>query len=462
MGYITFFVSVILLILSINDNKNKLVMPKTLFYLLWTFILFLSILNLYDIIKPSPMAYFLIALMLLFFFLGDHLSKYKLKKIKLPSKIQICMKKTKDKLIIIREKYNKSPKYKIIYILAALSIIFTLIDCIIVIKNLLDGVPMYTIRRWRMGTFGVDNNPILSRRTFIEETFRSVILSPFEAIIPPIAAYAFFDNKETKKNKYTLLIISIFMLVLSSVAGGGGRLGFIYYFGSFLLAFMVSIKNNKKIDIKKYSKYIVLILVLGFVATFALTKMRTSHGFIKQVYTYFALPPTLLSLWLPKITDIPHTYGLLTTFGLHSYIFRGFDAIGLDFLVPTIYNDTFHHLLNAEKFLQVGYGVGNAFVSPVYYFMIDGGITFLCLASLLFGYMISKIYEKLIVNINLKNFVIYALIMYGVFLTFIRVQTIIPSYIISFVFAIILLDVMEEKIETKGCNKKWKKKNIRS
>ena len=462
MGYIAFFVSVILLILSINDNKGKLVMPKTLFYLLWTFILFLSILNLYDIIKPSPMAYFLIALMLLFFFLGDHLSKYKLKKIELPAKIKIHITKLKDKLTIIREKYNKSPKYKIIYILAALFIIFTLIDCVIVIKNLIDGVPMYKIRRWRMGAYGIDSNPILDRRTFGEEIFRNVILSPFETLMPPIAAYTFFKEKEKKSNKYILLILSIVILILSCVAGGGGRLGFIYYFGSYLLAFLISLKNNKRIDIKKYTKYIIIILILGFIATISLTKFRTSNSFIKQVYTYFAMPPTLLSLWLPKITNIEHTYGLLTTFGVHSYIFRGFDAVGLDILIPSIYNDTFQHLLNAEKFIQAGFGVANAFVTPIYYFMIDGGIPFVCLASMFFGYITSKLYNKLIDKIDIKNFVVYTLVMYGIFLTFIRIQTAIPSFIISFIFAIILLDTVEEKNNKERSKKKWKKKNIHS
>ena len=89
--------------------------------------------------------------------------------------------------------------------------------------------------------------------------------------------------------------------------------------------------------------------------------------------------------------------------------------------------------------MQLGFGVGNAFVTPIYYFMIDGGIPFVCLASLLLGIITKKIYKYTANNNNIKNFVLYALIIYGIFLTFIRIQTVIPSYIISFIFAVLIL-----------------------
>ncbi len=43
-------------------------------------------------------------------------------------------------------------------------------------------------------------------------------------------------------------------------------------------------------------------------------------------------------------------------------------------------------------------------------------------------------------EISLRSFAIYVLIMYGVFLTFIRIQTCTPSYVISFAMAYFILD----------------------
>ena len=232
------------------------------------------------------------------------------------------------------------------------------------------------------------------------------------------------------------------MLLLSSIAGGGGRLGYIYYFGCFLLAFFNIYKSDKISEQtkRKYKKIVLTILGIGFLLVVALTIFRTGKGnFIKQVYTYFALPPTLLSIWLPQIKEVEHTYGLLSFFGVHSYFFRTLETIGLSNLVPNIYNDVYTHILNAENFKNVGYGVGNAFVSPIYYFMIDGGYVFVCIASYFFGLLVSNLYRKLNENINMKKFVIYCLITYGVFLTFIRIQTAIPAYIISFIITYLIL-----------------------
>ena len=279
-------------------------------------------------------------------------------------------------------------------------------------------------------------------------------MTPFATLVPPITAY-YFLNSNDRKQRYKLLVNSLTILILSSIAGGGGRLGFIYYFGCFLLAFFIIYKNNNvsKELIKKYKKIIIIILILGILFMCAYTIFRTGIGnIVKQVYTYFALPPTLLSIWLPDIENVSHTYGMTTFFGIHSYFFRVLDTIGLDFLVPQIYNDTYSHILNAEIFKDVGYGVGNAFVTPIYYFFIDGGYLFVCIASLLFGYIVTRWYENFEENINIRTFTIYALITYGIFLTFMRIQTAIPAYIISFILTFVVLRPVARKKEKDNDN----------
>lgn len=438
MDIIVFTISIIFLMINLLfTRKNKLISPMIIFYAIWSFVLFLSILNLYDIYKPSDEAYFLIMLMLIFFFIGNFFNML-----------------IKNRHIVVLRKKNKDskgvtvkPRFKIFYILNILIVLFNLIDLYIIIKESMKGTPMWQIRNWSLQPYG-SSNPLLDRRNFIEECIRSIILGPYATIIPPITAYYFFNSNDNKQ-RYKLLISSLTVLVTSSLAGGGGRLGFIYYFGSFILAFAVLYRNKDefKSKIKNYKRFIVLLAVLGILLTFIYTTIRTGKGnFAKQIYTYFALPPTLLSEWLPNIKNIEHTYGMTTFFGVHSYFFRILDTIGMDLFVPRVYKYSYANILNAELFRDVGYGVANAFVTPIYYFIIDGGYTFVIIASFLFGYVVSNSYKKFERNINVKSFTIYALITYGMFLTFIRVQTAIPSYIISFIFVNLLLktSVQEE------------------
>ena len=71
MNLITLIISIVLLIGFIFFyRKRNTISPIVIFFLLWTFVLFLSNLNLYGIYRPSFKAYFLIMLMLLFFSVG--------------------------------------------------------------------------------------------------------------------------------------------------------------------------------------------------------------------------------------------------------------------------------------------------------------------------------------------------------------------------------------------------------
>lgn len=438
MNIIALIISILLLIGTIiYYRKRKAISPIVIFFLLWTFILFLSNLNLYGIYKPSFQAYFLITLMLLFFSAGVALN------------IVIKKQKIKKAKHLKTEKNNKKIKlrYKVYYFLCFLIIVFYVIDIILIIQELQKGTPLWQIRNWTLEPVGSDN-PILNRRSFLESIIRNIILAPFEMIIPPITAFYFF-NEENKRRKYVLFGVSLLVLITSSIAGGGGRLGFIYYIGCFILVFFVVYKNSSIEKIKKYKKIICGFLILGVLFVAIYTIFRTGFGnIIKQTYTYFALPPTLLSLWLPDLENVNHTFGLTTFFGIHSYFFRVLDTIGLDFLVPQIYNDTYSYITNAEIFKEVGYGVGNAFVTPIYYFYIDGGYIFVCFASMLFGYIVSEVFERFEQNINIKSFAIYSLVTYGVFVTFMRIQTAIPAYIISFIFIEVLFK--NTKIKTIG------------
>lgn len=437
MGIIAFTICFTFLIISLVLNRKKNFSPVVLFFALWSFILFLSILKLYNIYTPSDETYFLIILMIVFFFIGNILNILFRSEFKRTSK---------DKTNDLNSDAIIKPKFKLFYILSFAVIVFNIIDLIIIIKQIMGGTPMWQIRNWSLAPYGT-SNPILDRRSFIEDAFRSIILVPLATIVHPIAAYYFFNTKENKQ-RYKLLVISLMVLISSSLAGGGGRLGFIYYFGCFILAFLIANKNKEvsKDKLKKYKKFMILLCVFGVLFIIIYTTIRTGTGnFIKQIYTYFALPPTLLSIWLPDIKNVEYTYGMTTFFGLHSYFFRVLDTIGLDFLVPQIYSNAYTNILNAEIFKNVGYGIGNAFVTPIYYFFVDGGYPFVCSASLIFGYVVSSLYERFERNINVRSFTMYVLITYGVFLTFVRVQTAIPAYVISFIFACFILTPFKQR-----------------
>lgn len=419
IGIISFLCSVVFLLFTIKKYKHtKLISPIIIFFALWTLIIGLSLLGLYNITRPSDTAYALIFTMITSFFVGSVVGdKIKLRTTSQPTKKAIV---------------DKNDKLFILYMVCAITILFNLIDVILVLINLSKGTPMWQIRNWTLEPYG-SSNPILSRRTFLEELIRATLCAPMMIILPAIASYYLFNSKN-KTQKRILMILTIIVLCLNAISGGGSRLSFLYLILCLGCSYFIARKTQSIKKLTRKTKRIIFILVCGSLAIMAFaTIARTGIGnLFKQFYTYFALPPTLLSLWLPTLQNTPHTFGLLTTFGIHSYLFRMLGTLGLNALVPPIFNTAFSAMLNAETFLPVGYGIANAFVTPVYYFYIDGGVIFTILASFIFGLIVTITTRKINHNINARNFLVYMLIMYGVFVSFMRIQTVIPNYIISF------------------------------
>lgn len=423
MGITALCICIICLVASLLLFRNRLVSPVSFFFALWSLVVFLSLIGLYDMKEPSGEVYFLLMLMVVCFFAGSVAYE------RIPGRKE-------DKSIVGKV----CVRWKIFYILLVMLVLVEIFDAGFMLSHCLNGTQVTEYRNWVYEPWG-SRNPVLDRRSLVEEAFRTLVLSPFGALVHPTAAYIFFDRNETRRRRYGLCGISLLHLVLGNISSGGGRLALIYYIGCFLLAFLVFLQEKKitESDKKKYGILAGFAILAGMGMLLANTIARSGTGMLlKHAYTYFAMPPTLLSEWLPTLKEATHTYGMLTFFGVHSYFFRTLHMIGLDSLVPDIYYEAYRHVLNANEFYELGFGTGNAFVTPVYYLFIDGGYLFVCIVSAGFGGVIAALYHRLAREMNIRNFTLYIIMMYGVFVSFMRVSTVIPGYWIEIIAALLL------------------------
>lgn len=423
MSWLVLCVDLFLLIISLKIFSKKLVNPIILFLALWGFIIFLSCLNLYDIDKPSNETWILMLSMIVCFFMGNIIQK-------------------SGKVLVMRNGifvHRHEMKKRLFIILTIIIFLAVFYNCFEIVKYLKNGIPLWQIRNWTLEAYGSDSQ---NDRSFIEQIIKVMVIDPFAALFFPFVAYYFLNPKKNKYRK-SLLVLSLCYLVLSSLSSGGGRLAIVCYVFYFFLAYISFAKKSivKRINIKKYKKIIIFFAVIGVFAVGILSTLRNGVGtFVREIYIYFALPPTLLDKWLPELQTGPHTYGMLTFFGIHSYFFRFFEAVGLNDLVPNLYNVSYKWILNAESWKNVGSGVNNAFVTPIFYFYKDGGIVFVCVFSFLLGCITQMLYKKFTQRLNIGSFILYLLVMYGVLVSFMRVQTCIPSYWISFIMTYFLFD----------------------
>ena len=194
MSEVALLTSILLLIVSTQVAPRRPVSPAVLFYGLWTLILAFSELSFYGIQRPSDEAYSLISLMLVFFFIGSAFQKG------FRDKASVCQ--------FALEERASLPNLRVAYLLIALSIIFNLIDVVIVARAVAEGAPWFEVRHWRMDEFATSDNPILNRRTFLEEAFRMVVLTPIELMSMPLLAYVVMLTK--RRNWYNCLVGLVF------------------------------------------------------------------------------------------------------------------------------------------------------------------------------------------------------------------------------------------------------------
>lgn len=428
MSWLVLCVDLLLLVISLKIYAKKPMNPMILFLALWGFIIFLSCLNLYGMDKASNETWILMLSMILFFFLGSVVQK--------SGRVLVNQNR------IFKNKHEMRKKLFVFLTILIFGALFY--NCFEVMKYIMKGIPLWQIRNWSLEAYGADSQ---NGRSFLGQLIKVLILDPFAAIFFPFVAYYFLNPK---KNKYRkgLLILSLIYLILSSLSSGGGRLAIVCYVFYFLLAYITFAKKSivKKINVKKYKKAIITFAIIGVVAVCVLSTLRNGAGtFLREIYIYFALPPTLFDKWLPELQKGQHTYGMLTFFGVHSYFFRFFEAVGLKNLVPNVYNVSYKWILNAELWKNVGSGINNAFVTPIFYFYKDGGILFVCLFSFVFGWLTQMLYRKFTKRLNVGSFILYSLVMYGVFVSFMRAQTCIPSYWISFIMTYYLFNYKYDK-----------------
>ncbi|MDP4467182.1 O-antigen ligase [Lacticaseibacillus paracasei] len=444
MGLMSVIFSAALLIMSAVFYKRGLTHPVVCFFFVWLMVCIFSVFQ-NTIYHPSEQTYELIIIMLLFFFVGS-LATF------LPQ-----IRWSAEDLEVHHDVNKDDVAFGLLYVLLIAYILVSLVDSLIIVRNFMEGTQLWVMRGWRMATYGVDSNPVVDRQSFIEVFIRAVVLYPFQNMIAPLAAYLYFHSELRRKHR-TFLVLAIVSLVLTVIATGGSRNTIVYFVACFVLYYLLSRNKSKKTQSARKPRSIwrtvgiIGVLAAGVFVILAVTNARTTLSLEANIVSYIGISPTLLSLHLPQIYVSRHTYGLLTFFGFVTYPFRLLQQVGLDSFVPRAYTDAFQQMLNAQQFISVNSSelVRNAYVTPIYYFLIDGGTPFLVFMSLLFGAVLGQFSRAFFRGFTLRSFVYYALIMQAILFSFIQVPTVQPSFVFSMLYAWILLRPRRRFVRSSG------------
>lgn len=414
MGIISTLICLLLLMICLKSSKDGMKNPFALYFALWFMILFFSSLHMYGMYIPSNKTYMLITVMNVFFFFGGL--------IKLPRKVVAGGRAESATL-------NKP----VVYFLIALSLSFKTLEFITALDKLRNGMELWQIRQDAFEVYDMGSGGL------ILELIKNAVISPFTTVSVPLTTYLIFREPSQKITKM-LVVYLVVSNLMEAVSAGGGRLMYIYIAGCLIYSFLFLDKQKIKGIYEKYEMKMKMIFSLLVMVVVMFTILRSGwESIFRQVYTYFGMTPTLLDVNLSELKGAQHTFGMLTFFGIHSYFFRFLNIIGMEMCVPELYETAYQYILNANLFKDVGFGIANSFVSPIYFFYLDGGIAFVALMSTLFGAIVSNSMKNIINNMDERKFCYYCIMMYAIFLTFIQIQTAIPAFMISILFVPLVL-----------------------
>lgn len=411
----------VLLFIYACVRRRCLFNPDVFMYGVWAVVIFLNALSLFGIKPADDEVYLLVTAGMCSYLAGTVIYD-------IFSKVSIFPSAGSNK------QYSRTHlmNYRFIYLMAYITIFFLLIDLFIAVRYMMRGYSFVQVRTWMTETYSASTNPIMSRRSFIEQIFRVMVLSPFQMAVNPLCAVDFFFGNRSKR----LLILTLVIQLMGIVAGGGARLGVILLGVSFITTYSIFIKKyghkNRKVAPKK--RRMRLLILVGCLAVAFLTLRRSSVRILEEAYYYFALCMPLLSYWLPIIKTYGHTHGMMSLFGIARVPFLALDKVGI--YTSGTYTRAYEYMIAANTFHNIGHRVANSFVTPYYYMYIDGGYFAVIIGMILIGIIASKVYRKVVQTYDLKAIYFMLMIDIGLFYTFIRLETTATNYVFALIFAV--------------------------
>ena len=416
VGYFGAILSLIGCIYGLKKCK-KLFNPISLFLGLWSIILFLSSMQLYDLKYSTEITYFRLLTGIVCFTLGFWLD-YRLKIIRKVhlGKSHGIRTNPYDSIYMLRSKYLLYFAFGIVIFMKAVD----LKDNLII---LLSGGNLQTVRNVLRA-----NNAEL-RRT-MTNVIHNLLSGPFEYVIYPIGAY----NIINQKNK-GITIATVIALVFG-IINTGGRAMLIYFILSLLVAFTFSSRDlynlltNIKRNInakKRYKKIIFLFIIFFFVVSFS----RSGVGLLRDSYYYFAMEPTMFEQWCETVENQNLVgYGIASFNGFTFHILYLIKNI-LNISYPMHWNEVYNMvILSDTRWLQItNAGLpANAFVSMFWFMFLDGREMGIIIISVIYGVICSYSFRNAVKSPNIKTISIYAMILFGVFDSYVRMKFFVGDY----------------------------------
>lgn len=296
-----------------------------------------------------------------------------------------------------------------------------------VISMLLSGRSFAFIHRMYNVT---DEEGILGASRINRNIVSWIVLPVMHASLSTLAIYSQCnnENKSPLKKWCTIVILSnlgLFTLI-------SGKRSFLVELAMYFIA--VYFLRGKKVKINRRAKFGIVIVAGVLIWAFNYISIgRGSSSITKLFYSYLVgCIPHLSNKLQSSPKDV---VGFTSVYGFFHAPITLINAIVHSQLLSSI-RDSMHQLVEYTQ-VRVPIGPGktyNAFLTPFFYFYIDGGWVGNVLLSYLFGFVSMHIYHNYLKKRNYHSVVVYLLVFFSLYMSMVRIQYFQMRFALSFFY----------------------------
>lgn len=414
--------------------------PLTLFSAIFTVMVYLASLGLYNMREVSSTPYIIIGVGVVSFAVGYLLYHNK------PFKVRISGRRS---TIAKKEYVCRELVFKIFMIM---SIIAWLIIAAMTIGELMSGIPYKVVRDNYGRSFS--ENPLFS--SSYVNFFVKWVLVPMVHVIVAKTVYSIFDLHYTKSYYIGALVV-----LAAYVFSTGSRIILLYTVVQIVFLFFVRESGRrKKFNIsRKIKRGVTLAVMLAAIAIVVVTSFRPSTAGSTTstnatIYAYGAVAVPLLDNWVEYVNGIGiRTHGITFIFGILQWLAR------LKIPMPAFYYDCSDIISFCSDTSVAIFGSNryNAFDTVFFYFYLDFGYIGVILGSFIFGLMSCGMYRMVRREQNEYISVMFLVFLIALVGSFARWQFTTAPYIMMYVLVRMMYQkkkwiadlYIEEKLEGK-------------
>ena len=215
-----------------------------------------------------------------------------------------------------------------------------------------------------------------------------------------------------------------------------GKRGFLANLIMYFLA--VFYMQGKKVRLKRKTKFGIFLIIVGLLSALNYISIgRGNTSITKTLYVYLVGCIPHLSA---KLQNSPvNPVGLTSVYGFFQGPLIIINTLFRSSLLSNIRNSMSAVHTYTQERVFIGPGMTfNAFLSPFYFFNLDGGMVGNIIFSFLFGFIAVGVYQNHLKKRTSKSMLIYLLVFFSLYMSMVRIQYFQMRFALSFLYVMII------------------------